>query len=146
MKNADVTVVIDNNIVIDALKPNPEFQEHAQKILQLASMKTIGGFISANSITDIFYVLRKEHGEHKTKSMLKSLVRILDIIGIEPIDCIAALDNSMGDLEDAFIDECAKKANANYIVSRDEKFIKTQTAVKVIKPSELLSKMGAEIT
>jgi predicted nucleic acid-binding protein len=53
-------VVVDNNIAIDALYPNGEFAEKAQKILQLASAKKIDGFVSANNLTDIFYVLRKE--------------------------------------------------------------------------------------
>ncbi|MCL2755304.1 MAG: PIN domain-containing protein [Oscillospiraceae bacterium] len=126
-------VVVDNNVIIDALKPNHEFEVNAQKILQLASNKTIKGFISANSITDVFYVLRKEHGEHKTKIMLKNLVRILNIIGIEPVDCITAFDKPMSDLEDALIDECAHRINADYIVSRDEKFVKAQTEVELKK-------------
>ena len=28
-------VVIDNNIAIDALRPNPEFEENAKRIFQL---------------------------------------------------------------------------------------------------------------
>lgn len=57
-RTAVMRVVIDNNVIIDALKPNPQFEAAAQQILRLASLKSIDGFVSANSLTDIFYVLR----------------------------------------------------------------------------------------
>lgn len=34
-------VVVDNNVVIDALKPNPQFETNAQQVLRLASVKKI---------------------------------------------------------------------------------------------------------
>jgi predicted nucleic acid-binding protein len=133
-----VKVVIDNNVIIDALKPRQPFEAEAQEILRLASVRAIDGFVSANSLTDIFYVLRKEHGADKGKTMIHMLVKILDIIGIAPADCVAALTKPMNDFEDALVDVCADNINADYIVSRDEKFIKANTAIEVITPQQLL--------
>ncbi|MBD5105094.1 MAG: PIN domain-containing protein [Ruminococcaceae bacterium] len=133
-------VVVDNNVIIDALKPNPQFEVNAQQILRLASIKKIDGFVSANSLTDIFYVLRKAHGADKAKAMVQKLLLILDIIGIDPVDCVDALSLPMNDFEDAIIAVCAQKIGADYIVSRDEGFIKSETAVKVITSEQLLEK------
>jgi len=135
-----MTVVVDSNVIIDALKPNPGFMADAQKILRLASVKTIDGFVGANSLTDIFYVLRKEHGADKAKVMIQKLLLILDIIGIEPADCVFSLEKPMSDFEDALIDVCAKKIGADCIVSRDEKFIKAGTEVEVITPKRLIER------
>ncbi|GHU40491.1 DNA-binding protein [Clostridia bacterium] len=132
-------VIIDNNIVIDALNPNEQFEKEAQEILRLSAIKKIDGFVTANSLTDIFYVLQKRHGVEKTKTMTKKLVAMLGIVDITATDCVGALDLSMDDFEDAVVSICAKKVNADYIVSRDEAFIKSATEVKVIKPHELLS-------
>ncbi|MCM1329204.1 MAG: PIN domain-containing protein [Ruminococcus sp.] len=138
--------VIDNNVIIDALKPNPQFETEAQQVLRLASAKKLDGFVSANSFTDIFYVLRKEHGADKAKVMVQKLLLILDVIGIEKADCINALSLSMNDFEDALIAVCAEKAGADYIVSRDKKFIGAETSVKAVAPSVLLEKInGGEI-
>lgn len=134
-------VVVDNNVIIDALKPNPEFEANAQEILRLASVKKIDGFISANSLTDIFYVLRKAHGAEKAKAMVQKLLLILDIIGIDPVDCADALSLPMNDFEDAIIAVCAQKIGADFIVSRDEGFIKSETAVKIITSQQLLEKL-----
>ena len=134
-------IVIDNNVIIDALKPNPQFEADAQQILRLASLKAIDGFVSANSLTDIFYVLRKELGADKAKIMLQKLLLILDIIGIDPIDCIDALSLPMNDFEDAMVAVCAKKIKADFIVTRDKRFIKEKTSVKTVTPEQLIEKI-----
>jgi len=136
-------IVIDNNVIIDALKPNPGFEADAQEILRLASAKAIDGFVSANSLTDIFYVIRKDRGADTAKMMIQKLVLMLDIIGIEPADCLAALEKPMNDFEDAVVDVCAQKVSADSIVSRDEQFIKAETSVKVVTPRQLLDSIKA---
>ena len=133
-------VVVDNNVIIDALKPNPQFETNAQQILQLASVKKIDGYVCANSLTDIFYVLRKAHGADKAKIMIQKLLLILDVIGIDPVDCADALSLSMNDFEDAIIAVCAQKIGADRIVSRDERFINAEMSIKVVTPEQLLEK------
>lgn len=140
-----IKVVIDNNVIIDALSPNPQFESEAQQILRYASAEIIDGFINANSLTDIFYVLRKKHGADKAKIMLQKLTVILNIIGIDPIDCIDALSLPMNDFEDALIAVCAQKIKADYIVTRDEKFLKENTAVKIITPKQFIKETQTAI-
>jgi predicted nucleic acid-binding protein len=94
--------------------------------------------VSANSLTDIFYVLRKKHGAVKGKSIIKMLLKMLDIIGITSGDCVAALEKPINDFEDALVDVCAKNSSADYIVSRDETFINAVTEIEVITPGQLL--------
>jgi predicted nucleic acid-binding protein len=132
-------VVIDTNVLIDALKPNTQFEVEAQEILWLASKKEINGFVCANSLTDTFYVLRKKHGAEKTKMMIKKLLLILDVVGIEGEDCVIALEKPMHDCEDALIDVCAQKISADCVVSRDEAFIKATAEVEVMRPDQLLA-------
>ena len=131
-------VVVDNNVIIDALKPNPQFEVNAQQVLWLASVKKIDGYVCANSLADIFYVLRKAHGADKAKIMVQKLILILDVIGIDPVDCADALLLPMNDFEDAIIAVCAQKISADSIVSRDERFIKSETQVRVVTPEQLL--------
>lgn len=138
-------VVIDNNMIIDALKPNPQFEAAAQQILRLASLKSIDGFVSANSLTDIFYVLSKEHGADKAKVMTQKLLLILNVIGIDPIDCIDALSLSMNDFEDAMVAVCAKKVKADFIVTRDERFINEDTEVRTVSPEQLIEEICSAV-
>ena len=135
-------IILDVNIVIDALRPNHEFEAQAVKIFDLARQDKIDPFICANSLTDIFYILRKIHGLIKAKETIANLVVATDIVALTKNDCIDALALQINDYEDAIIAICAKKINADYIVSRDEKFIKTTTDVEVISPQNFLAKIA----
>jgi predicted nucleic acid-binding protein len=132
-------VVIDNNVIIDAIAPNPEFEANALKILRLASDRRITGCVCANSLTDVFYVVRKKRGEEFAKEKIRGLMSFTSTIPLTGSDCADALDLPMSDFEDAVVAICAAKIGADVIVSRDEAFIGAATFVKVVRPEELLS-------
>jgi predicted nucleic acid-binding protein len=136
--------IIDNNVIIDALKPNPDFEADARGILKLAADRKINGFVSVNSLTDIFYVLRKRHGIDKAKAMIKRLLLFLDVISVCGEDCETAVDYPMNDFEDALILVCAEKINADCIITRDDAFLKASSPVSVISPVDFLRDIPAE--
>jgi len=63
---------------------------------------------------------------------------VVNVISITEIDINEALALPMNDFEDAVVSVCAKKANADYIVSRDEAFAKAGAIVDVITPKQLI--------
>ena len=134
-------VVIDNNIAIDALKPNPDFEADAKRVFQLIWQDKITPYMCVNSLTDIFYVLQKVQGAEKTKRTVANLMTAINIVPLTENDCTDALALPMSDFEDAIIAICAQKINADCIISRDEKFIKASTAVEVITPKRLFAKI-----
>ena len=134
-------IVIDSNIVIDALKPNPDFETDAKRVFQLIWQNKITPYLSVNSLTDIFYVLQKIQGAEKTKRTITNLMTAINIAPLTENDCTDALALPMNDFEDAIIVICAQKICADYILSRDEKFIKVSTRVEVITPSQLFAKI-----
>ncbi|MDR3296230.1 MAG: PIN domain-containing protein [Clostridiales Family XIII bacterium] len=138
-------VVIDNNVVVDALKPRPPFDAEAKAVFRLFGEEKFEPYVTANSLTDIFYVLQKAGNASKAKAVVANLVSVVNVIPLTERDCTDALDLPMNDFEDAVVAVCAKKAGADCIVSRDEKFIKANTGVKVIKPVDLIAKFKAEV-
>ena len=133
-------VVIDNNIVIDALKPNPEYETDARHVFLLIWHEKISPYLCANSLTDIFYILQKVQGAKKAKDSITNLIMVNNIIPLTENDCIDAIALPMDDFEDSIIAVCAQKINADYIVSRDKKFLNAKTCVEVITPKQLLAK------
>ena len=130
-------VVLDSNIVLDALKPDPDFELDAKRVFQLIWQDKITPYLCVNSLTDIFYVLRKVQGAEKAKESIANLLKIFHIIPLTEQDCANALALPMRDFEDAVIAVCARKVSADRIVSRDEALIKAGTAVAVLNPNEL---------
>ena len=130
-------VVVDNNIVLDVLLERKPFYSDAAQLLT-ACVSNHTGCLTANSLTDIFYVLSKYIGAAKAKQSIKKLTGLFEIISVTEADCINALELPMDDFEDALIASCAKKAGAEYIISRDADFTRV-SPIQVIHPSEFLS-------
>ena len=68
-----IKVFIDNNVAIDALRPNPDFEIGAKRVFQLIWQDKITPYMCANSLADIFYVLRKVQGVEKAKKTIANL-------------------------------------------------------------------------
>lgn len=136
-------VMLDNNIVIDALRPNPEFESDAKQIFYMIWQDKIALYLCANSLTDIFYILQKVQGAEKAKSSIANLMAAINIVPLTGDDCVKALALPMNDFEDAVIAVCAEKVGADCIVSRDKEFINAGTAVEVITPKLLMEKFAA---
>lgn len=134
-------VMLDNNIVLDALRPNPEFEAEAKQIFYLIWQDKITPYMCANSLTDIFYILKKVQGADKAKDTLGNLMTAVNIVSVTAEDCRNALALPMNDFEDALIAVCAEKTGVDNIVSRDRKFIGAGTAVEVVAPSQLIEKI-----
>lgn len=135
-------VMLDNNVVIDALRPNPDFEADAKKVFHLIWQDKLTPYLCVNSLTDIFYILQKVQGAEKAKGTIANLITAVNIVPLTVSDCTDALALPMNDFEDALIAVCAQKVNADNIVSRDKKFINAGTVVKVITPGQLIGKMN----
>ena len=133
-------IVVDNNIVLDALLGRQRFNEKAEQIL-MACADTHNGCLSVNSLTDIFYVLQKSTGASAAKAAIKKLIELFEIISVDDEDCLNALSLPIDDFEDALVIICAKKAAADYIVTRDDFFLRLDSPVPLISPDKLLERL-----
>ncbi|MCL2046617.1 MAG: PIN domain-containing protein [Oscillospiraceae bacterium] len=134
-------ILLDSNVVIDALNPNSNFAHDAKAIFMLIGDNELSAYICANSLTDIYYILKKIQGTSNAKTTIENLLKALNILPLTEADCKEALALPMNDFEDAIIATCAKKASIDYIISRDNDFIKAETAVSVIAPKQLLERI-----
>ena len=132
-------VVFDTNVVIDAVANRQPFCKEAESILLMAAERNISGFLTSNSITDIYYVVRHNLPEPDTRVIIRSILYSLEIIEVGGADCWKALEFSMEDYEDALVAACAVKITADCIVSNDKKFLKTDSPVRVVSSAQLLA-------
>ena len=136
-------VVLDTNIIMDALQERPPFDIYAKKILLSGQRNEITCLFTANAASDIFYLYSKVRGMKAAKTAIDFLFRTYGVISVTHEDCVAALKLSIEDFEDALVVTCAKKANANYIITRDDKFLTCDTAVNLITPMDFISKFSS---
>ncbi|WP_291016311.1 PIN domain-containing protein [Faecalibacterium sp.] len=133
-------VLIDTNIILDVLCKRPDFYEDSAKIFKLCEVKKISGVISALSIPNIMYILRKELDADKTREILDSLMLIFSVADLKTDDLKKAADMRFKDYEDAIQSACATRIKANYIVTRNIKDF-SESKVTAIKPAELLDRI-----
>ena len=133
-------VLIDTNIILDVLCKRPDFYKDSAKVFKLCEVKRISGVISALSIPNIMYILRKELDSEKTKEILDNLSLIFSIADLKADDLKKAADMQFKDYEDAVQSACAARIKANYIITRNIGDF-TMSKVAAIKPIELLERL-----
>lgn len=133
-------VLIDTNVILDVLCNRQGFVEEASKVFKFCEVNKIEGYISAISVPNIVYILRKELDAEKTKKILDQLSLIFKISDLKSDDLKKAANLMFDDYEDALKSVCASRIKANYIITRNIKDF-TNSKVAAIKPSELLERI-----
>ena len=137
-----MNVLIDTNIILDDIISRMPNAEAARKISQLITDELVNGFITANSLTDIFYIVSKSRGESIARITVKNLLINFVVISIDGEDCHKAINLPMRDFEDALIAVCAEKANLDYIITNDKEFLKSMDiGIPAVSPVDFLSKL-----
>ena len=112
-------VLIDTNVILDVLCNRQGFVEDASKILKFCEVNKIEGYISALSVPNIVYILRKELDVGKIKEILGKLSLIFKISDLKADDLKKAANLMFDDYEDALQSVFAGRIKANYIISRN---------------------------
>lgn len=136
--------LIDTCIIIDALQKRREFAENAQQIFLLAANRKFTGYVTAKSITDIYYIMHRcFHDDKQTRNVLNKLLIIFGIMDTTGEDCRQALLAKLSDFEDAVMIETAKRSDADCIVTRNTKDY-AHADITVYTPEEFISAVKAE--
>jgi predicted nucleic acid-binding protein len=133
-----VKVLLDTNIILDAIARRKPFYKNAEEIFLYIAQEQAEGFITANSVTDIYFIARKTLSDTHVREALRYLFTVFSVVDVCGKDCDTALDLPVSDYEDAVIMICAEKAGVDFIISRDDDFIKTDGSVQVIPPAGFL--------
>ena len=131
-------ILLDTNIILDVILQREPFFQSSVEILRLSDIKKVQACITSNSITDIFYVLRKFFANHDDrKKAVKYILQMVEIISTTKTDIIKSFDIDCTDYEDALQTQCAKKIKADYIITRNVKDFKDKS-VAAISPDTFL--------
>jgi len=132
-------VILDTNIVLDVFLIRKPFYNDAFKLFSIIKCNRINAFVTATSITDIYYVLRKSFGRKDTISYLKSLLDIVGIIDTNSNIILDALDSDWEDFEDAVQGYSALHNNIDYIITRNLQDFQHLESVKMVSAEEFVT-------
>ncbi|MCM1577270.1 MAG: PIN domain-containing protein [Ruminococcus sp.] len=131
-------ILMDTNVLIDNLLKRDPFYKQSDEIIEMCINGDVRGFLAAHSITNAFYVMRKDYSEDKRREMLLEMCRIFEVVGIDGDKLRVCLGkNSFKDFEDCLQSECAVNCGADYIITRNIKDF-SESSVKAVSPEEFL--------
>ena len=93
-----------------------------QKSVGPCEDKKIQGFLSASSVTDLFYLIRR--ATHSVEIAYRGLGAVLDIAKVLTVtngDVLTAFLRKAADFEDCLLAVCAKSNRCDAIVTRNKK-------------------------
>lgn len=137
-RDMDDRILVDTNVLLDYLLMREPFYEEAKRIVISCVDGRIKGCIAVHSISNIFYILRKDYSIKERREILSELCSIFDVEGIDKVKLVEALQNeNFSDFEDCLQMECAKAYRAEYIVTRNVGDYKA-SEIKAVMPKEYI--------
>ena len=102
-------ILIDTNILLDYLLEREPFFEDAKEVILTCTEGNTKGCIAAHSISNMFFILRRDYDAKERREVLKNLCMIFDVEGIDKTKLLLGLENEdFSDFEDCLQMECAK--------------------------------------
>lgn len=129
---------IDSDVVIDYFTDREPHVNPASEIFELSETGDVELFLSAVSVNNIYYIVRKYLGHKKTLGIIELLLEMTDVVGTSKQELIQALQNNFKDFEDSIQYSTALKVEGlDAIITRNVKDYRT-ASVPVLTPLNFL--------
>ena len=134
-------ILIDTNVILDIFQKREPFFSDSYQALRKAIQVEFECLLSASSVTDIYYMLRKFlKSADRAKERIQQLSKLVTFADVQGMDIQTALMRTMPDFEDAVVDAVAERNHADYILTRNIKDF-TGAAVPAITPTDFLKQL-----
>lgn len=134
-------ILIDTNVILDIFQKREPFFSDSYQALRKAIQVEFECLLSASSVTDIYYMLRKFlKSADQAKERIQQLSKLVTFADVQGMDIQTALMRTMPDFEDAVVDAVAERNHADYILTRNIKDF-TGAAVPAITPTDFLKQL-----
>ncbi len=137
-------ILIDTNIVLDFLLQREPFFQDTELLFQEINVGQVVGYVTATTLTDIFYISRRH--TRSVKQARQAVSETLTVMVIYPIDRAvleSAFNSGLSDFEDAVQIFSAVTQGLDAIVTRDvQGFV--SSPVPVLSVQDSLQQVGKQ--
>ena len=134
-------VLVDTNIVLDFLLQREPFFQDADLLFQAINAGQVVGYVTATTLTDIFYISRKH--TRSIEQARQAILETLTVMIICPVNRAvleAAFRSGLADFEDAVQIFCAVEQGLDAILTRDAKGF-LSSSIPVLSIQEFLQQL-----
>ena len=135
-------VLIDTNIILDFLLQREPFFQNAELLFQAIDQGQVIGYVTATTLTDIFYISRRH--TRSVEQARQAVSETLTAMVICPVDRAVlelAFDSGLADFEDAVQIFSAVVEGLDAIVTRDVQGFLNSPVPPVLSVQELLQQV-----
>ncbi len=133
-------VLLNTNIVLDFLLEREPFLTDADALFLAIRTGQVAGYITATTLTDIFYIARKNKGIQLARQDVSDLLALMHICTVERRILEAAISSLLPDFEDAVQIACALNENLDAIITRDTQDF-ADASLQILSAGELLQRL-----
>lgn len=138
-------ILVDTNIVLDIFLNRQPFAEAANTLLTAIAMERVHGYVCASSLTDIFYIARRQtRSIDQGRQAIAMTLRLFQISLVDRAILEAAFRSDLPDFEDAVQIACAVAENLDAIVTRNPRDFRTNL-LPVLSIAEVLQRLDQSI-
>ena len=126
-------VYIDTNVYLNSIENRDE--EVSKNVLAFLAQKDIQLYLNDLSIINIHYIAKKKRTREEITQILKIILRKQEIVSIDKHIIENSLDSEFKDFEDGVQYFCARRVNADLIITSNKKdFVHSE--IEVLTPLE----------
>lgn len=114
-----MTALIDTNVILDLLLERKPFFPAAKSVITSIENETCRGAICATTVTDIYYIARRQIGDQRAKNCIQILTQLMQVAEVNASTVRGALSSEMRDFEDSIIHEAGLQFRVDCIVTRN---------------------------
>ena len=113
-------ILFDTNVLLDLLLAREPFASNASFLLRAIDAKRIEGFVSATTVTDVHYIVRKQtKSRERALAAITTLLEVMHICAVSREILLQATALQSIDFEDNVQIACAMSMEVEVIVTRD---------------------------
>lgn len=133
-------LLIDANILLDVLQRREPHYPASALVWKLCETEQAEGFVSALTLANLVYVMRKQLSPEQVESVLGRLALIFRVVDLTAADIERAAQARWSDFEDALQSAAAERLHADYIITRNVRDFQN-SRVAALTPSEYLARI-----
>lgn len=130
-------IMIDSDVCLDSITGRIPYSGSANRLLEIVEESEVQGVVSAESFSNIFYVLRKLSSTKMAIQQIKYLRLLVNVGAVHESTIDSALESDWRDFEDALQHFCSLENNCDAIITRNVSDFK-KSEIPVLAPSEFI--------
>jgi predicted nucleic acid-binding protein len=139
-----VRILIDTNIVLDFLLQREPFFQESELLFQAIEAGQIIGYVTATTLTDIFYISRQHtRSIEQARQAVSETMTAMVVCPIDRSVLESAFNSGLIDFEDAVQIFGAVAQGLDAILTRDSKGF-LSSPISVLSIQELLQQLGTQ--